>query len=250
PFEKTFVQVLKVLLRKQTNRAALGRPGVQTLTNLMSSDGMDMVSCECANVVLNMCYDAGNVQHFLEVGGVEALGPLILSGNEHLKASGLGALQSVCFDKPGRDATRGSGLIGAVVRLLEDDSPKVRARALGTVHNLSTDARSIGIIREEGGLPRLVRLLRSHEAHVCGGAAGTIQNLSREEKSRALLLESFGAVEPLADLLVGRHVKSQISAAGALVNIVGPDARGSKRQLLHDVVTDGIVLGVIESCMV
>lgn len=44
-----------------------------------------------------------------------------------------------------------SGLIGAVVRLLEDDSPKVRARALGTVHNLSTDARSIGIIREEVG---------------------------------------------------------------------------------------------------
>ncbi|CAM9540366.1 unnamed protein product, partial [Ectocarpus sp. 13 AM-2016] len=203
-----------MLLRKQSNRAALGRPAVQTLTTLMSSDGMGMASCECANVVLNMCYDAGNVQHFLEVGGVEALGPLVLSGNEHMKASGLGALQSVCFDKPGRDATRGSGLIGAVVRLLEDDSPKVRARALGTVHNLSTDARSIGIIREEGGLPRLVRLLRSHEAQVCGGAAGTIQNLSREEKSRALLLESFGAVEPLADLLVGRHVKSQVGGCG------------------------------------
>lgn len=42
-----------------------------------------------------------------------------------------------------------SGIIHAVVSLLEDDSPKVRARALGTVHNLSTDARSIGIIREE-----------------------------------------------------------------------------------------------------
>lgn len=56
-----------------------------------------------------------------------------------------------------------------------------------------------------------MRLLRSHEAQVCGGAAGTIQNLSREEKSRALLLDSFGAVEPLADLLVGRHVKSQVS---------------------------------------
>lgn len=56
----------------------------------------------------------------------------------------------------------------------------------------------------------MVRLLRSHEAQVCGGAAGTIQNLSREEKSRALLLGSFGVVEPLADLLVGRHVKSQV----------------------------------------
>lgn len=63
---------------------------------------------------------------------------------------------------------------------------------------------------KQGGLPRLVRLLRSHEAQVCGGAAGTIQNLSREEKSRALLLDSFGAVESLADLLVGRHVKSQV----------------------------------------
>ena len=55
----------------------------------------------------------------------------------------------------------------------------------------------------------LVRLLRSHEAHACGAAAGTIQNLSREERSRAVLT-SLGAVEPLADLLVGRHVKSQV----------------------------------------
>lgn len=52
-----------------------------------------------------------------------------------------------------READR--GMIGAVVRLLDDPSPNVRARALGTVHNLSTDARSIGIIREEvGGVTR------------------------------------------------------------------------------------------------
>ncbi|CAM9513981.1 unnamed protein product [Scytosiphon promiscuus] len=254
PFLVLLLKVLKVLLRKQSNRRALGRPGVQVVTALMTSaDVVNMVSCECANVVLNMCYEAGNVIHFLEAGGIEALEPLIRSGDERLKArrdaSGLGAIQSVCFEKPGRDATRNSGIIGAIVSLLEDGSPKVRARALGTVHNLSTDARSIGIIRKEGGLPRLVRLLRSHEAQVCGGAAGTIQNLSREEKSRALLLDTFAAVEPLADLLVGHHVKSQISAAGALVNIVGPDVTGSKRQLLHSVLTDGIVLGVIESCM-
>lgn len=42
-----------------------------------------------------------------------------------------------------------SGMIGVVVRSLEDASPKVRARALGTVHNLSTDTSSIGIIRQE-----------------------------------------------------------------------------------------------------
>eukprot|EP00752_Nemacystus_decipiens_P004513 g4121.t1 len=249
PLPLLLLKVLKVLLRKQSNRKALGRSGVRLITAFMSSACVDIVSCECANVVLNMCYDAGNVRHFLEVGGVTALGPLIRSDKEQLKASGLGALQSVCFDRPGRDATRDSGIIGIVVGLLDDESPKVRARALGTIHNLSTDARSIGIIREEGGLPRLVRLLRSHEAQVCGGAAGTIQNLSREEKSRALLLDSSGAVESLADLLVGRHTKSQISAAGALVNIVGPDARGSKRELLRSVLTDGIVLGVIESCL-
>lgn len=45
---------------------------------------------------------------------------------------------------------------------------------------------------------------------MCGGAAGAIQNLSREEKSRAMLT-AFGVVEPLADLLVGRHVKSQVT---------------------------------------
>lgn len=65
----------------------------------------------------------------------------------------------------------------------------------------------------QGGLPHLVKLLRSHEKHVCGGAAGTIQNMSREENSRALL-RTFGVVEPLADLLVGRHMKSQVKRGG------------------------------------
>ncbi|CAM9366092.1 unnamed protein product, partial [Sphacelaria rigidula] len=218
--KKTFLvlllKLLKVLLRRPENRADLGREGVNAITNLMSSACLDAVACESANVVLNMCYDMENVHHFLEAsnggylaGGLERLASLIRTGNENFQASGLGALQSVCFGKRGRQATRDGGVIGTVVQLLDANSPKVRARALGTIHNLSTDARSIGIIREEGGLPRLVKLLRSHEAQICGGAAGTIQNLSREEKSRTLLT-TFGVVEPLADLLFGRHLKSQV----------------------------------------
>lgn len=52
-------------------------------------------------------------------------------------------------------------------------------------------------------------MLKHDEARICREAAGTIQNLSREERSR-VLLSRVGAVEPLADLLVGHHVMSQV----------------------------------------
>ncbi|CAM9423524.1 unnamed protein product [Discosporangium mesarthrocarpum] len=241
------LKVLKVLLRKQVNRRAMGRPGVLAVTNLLKSPCLAIAVCECANVVLNMCYDKANVEHFLQVDGIDALVPLINSQDESIQASGLGALQSVCFEKPGREAAREVSIIGPVVRLLQSGSQKVQARALGTIHNLSTDAQAIGPIREEGGIPPLVGMLRHPEPQICGGAAGTIQNLSREARSREVL-GSLGVVAPLSDLLVGHHIRSQISAAGALVNIMS-DARGKQRDLLHSVLADGIVLGVLQSCM-
>ncbi|CAM9231079.1 unnamed protein product, partial [Choristocarpus tenellus] len=199
------LQVLKVLLRKQVNRKAMGKQGVQAVTNLLKS-----ITCECANVILNMCYDRENVDLFLEVDGVRALVPLINSKDEKMQASGLGALQSVCFERAGREVARADvGVIRRVVRLLVSSSPKVRARALGAVHNLSTDPGLIGVIREEGGLAPLVGMLRHPEPQMCGGAAGTIQNLSREMQSRDQLA-ALGVVGPLSDLLVGRHLKSQV----------------------------------------
>ena len=70
---------------------------------------------------------------------------------------------------------------------------------------------------------------------MCGSAAGALQNLSRESASRAEILQ-LGAVPPLSDLLFGSDVQSQVCAAGAILNLLGPslgseDPSNAKRQV-------------------
>ena len=100
-------------------------------------------------------------------------------------------------------------------------------------------------------------MLRHPLPDVCGGAAGTIQNLSREAASRALLLEKSpssasggpDALSGLADLLVSSDVPSQVSAAGALLNVLGPDLEGEARAMLHELLSDALALGAVSSCL-
>ena len=76
--------------------------------------------------------------------------------------------------------------------------------------------------RRVGGIGPLVALLRAPSAAVCGSAAGALQNLSREAAARKEARE-LGAVVPLGDLLFGTDVQSQVCAAGAILNILGPE---------------------------
>jgi hypothetical protein len=63
------------------------------------------------------------------------------------------------------------------------------------------------------------------------------------------LLE-LGIVAPLSDLLTGADLPAAVSAAGALLNIVGPDMNNdTERELLRQCLSDGIVLGALECCM-
>ena len=72
------------------------------------------------------------------------------------------------------------------------------------------------------GIAPLVALLRVPSAAVCGSAAGALQNLSRESSARQEIRDT-GAVVPLADLLFGDDVQSQVCAAGAILNLLGPE---------------------------
>ena len=71
-------------------------------------------------------------------------------------------------------------------------------------------------------MPLLIQLLRVPSAPVCGSAAGALQNLSRETSARKEIRQ-LGAVVPLADLLFGDDVQSQVCAAGAILNLLGPE---------------------------
>jgi hypothetical protein len=67
--------------------------------------------------------------------------------------------------------------------------------------------------------------------------------------SRMQLLK-LGIVAPLSDILTGNDLPAAVSAAGALLNIVGPDMNSdTERQLLRQCLSDGLVLGALECCM-
>ncbi|CAM9754873.1 unnamed protein product [Chrysoparadoxa australica] len=246
----SLLRVLKVLLRKHENRKAAGKECAPPIINLLKQSATvnPSIACECANVLLNMCYDPRNIGHVLDAGGLEALVSMLHSGDVSTQACSLGALQSVCFAQKGRECVRRGGAATKVVAFMLSPDARVRTRALGCVHNLSSDASSIGEMRAAGALPPLIAMLRSPSPEVCGAAAGTIQNMSREPCCRQTLL-SGGAVPPLADLLLGTDTRCQISAAGALFNILGPDVAAQDREIFKTVLSDGIVLGALGSCL-
>lgn len=243
------LRVFKILLRKPINRVNIGKKGVNIVAEVLRQLPPAQCACECANVVLNMCYEAVNARYFIGAGGLTALLPMVRSADWGMQASGLGALQSLCYERYGRDRAREEGLIALVAPLLCSPHLKVRERALGCIHNMSADASSISDIRQSGAIPGLITMLRSPIPEVCAGASGTIQNVSRDVTCRDILLAS-GVVEHLSDLLVGCNTECAISAAGALLNIIGPDMTTvDERELLKACLADGIVLGALRECM-
>lgn len=137
----------------------------------------------------------------------------------------------------------------------------VRARAVGCIHNLSADSVSLSLLREVQCIPSLVNLLLDHSPEVCQAAAGTLQNLSREVASREMILNT-NAISLLIDLLFSNDPKCQvyfclcldnfyfqIASIGALLNLLSPSLDEESRRLLRETLTDGLVLGTIESCV-
>jgi len=78
------------------------------------------------------------------------------------------------------------------------------------------------VIRRKGGIRWLVRLLHHTQPCVCGSAAGALQNVSREVASRLLIRDS-DAIKSLIKLLQSTEVQTQVCAAGALLNVLGPE---------------------------
>ena len=102
-------------------------------------------------------------------------------------------------------------------------------------------------------MPLLIQLLRVPSAPVCGSAAGALQNLSRESASRAEILQ-LGAVPPLSDLLFGSDVQSQVCAAGAILNLLGPslgseDPSNAKRQGFKKMLSLALTVGMLNNAL-
>ena len=239
------LKTLKILSRKEDNRRRFGRELCRAVVRLALTHprASHAVTAEGANVVLNACYEKENVEYVLECGGVEPLVRRVADTGETLRcrSAAAGAVQSVCFQAPGRCRVRDCDGVAALVALMkeldrasvprdgvagqfnDDERSMCRARVVGALHNVSADDDAIRLIRACDGVPHLVRALGSDDDGVCGSAAGATQNVSRERASRALFRRG-GAVEALTKLLArGSDPATQARAAGALLNILGPD---------------------------
>ena len=216
------VKSLKILSRARANRLALRDEHAAALVRLLVHPWRDTrILAECANVILNACYEKVNVAHMLAAGAVTPLLGLLEASEDMVRANASGALQSICYQSDGRVRVREDGGIPKLISLLGARDPDVRRRAVGCVHNISSDMGSIREMRRGGAILPLIGLLRHPDSAVCGSAAGALQNISRELASRNIIRDNEAAL-PLLDLLCSNDVQAQTCAAGALINILGP----------------------------
>lgn len=206
-------------------------------------------TAEIGNVTVNCCYDGANVTQFLEEGGVAPLIILLRSRDTAVQASILGALQGVCYVSWGRHAIMSDpSTIMIIGRFLLADDEFVRTRAIGVIHNLSADISAIPIIRDSMCISPIISLLSDPLSEVVQAAAGALQNISREDSSRIFMLDQ-GAVPKLLNILFGSNTQSQICAVGALLNLLGPQLGDRETAALCQLLSDGIVLGSMQSAI-
>jgi hypothetical protein len=241
------LSTVKILSRKDVNRSSISYEGVESIVYYLSHSHNKHVGTECASSILNICYEAQNVDMLLRAGGVPPLIALLSSSEESVQAASMGAIQSICFQEAGKASIRDSGRVEDIVQLLESPSIKVRTRAVGTIHNLTSDPDAIAAVRIAGAIPMLVTLLRATQSAITGSAAGAIQNMSREDESREEI-DDAGASDPLTDLLFGSDVQTQVCAVGALMNIVGPElgeVATARRNAYKRLISLSLSLGVV-----
>lgn len=97
--------------------------------------------------MLNVCYEQKNVDIVVKQGAPATLIPLLRDPSTEVQANAAGALQSICYQKPGRAAIRSTDAVESLVGLLGCDAPKVVTRAVGALHNISSDTQAIRAIR-------------------------------------------------------------------------------------------------------
>lgn len=101
-------RMIKILFRKQSNRAGIGKFGLTAIVKslIRQSEKRTIAASEIGNAVLNICYNGENVNMLIETGGVMPLMDLLRTRDPGILASTLGAVQGICYVPIGRQAVR------------------------------------------------------------------------------------------------------------------------------------------------
>jgi hypothetical protein len=120
--ELTIATILKVLLRKARNRVCLGKYGmdaiIKSLNRIQAAKNVP-AAAEMCNVILNTCYEGGNVQLLIELDGVAPLLRFLKSKEVAVLCSSLGALQGLCYVPRGRQSIRQNSKVTNIPRSWE-----------------------------------------------------------------------------------------------------------------------------------
>lgn len=229
-----------------TDTSSTSTGGVTHSTNARTNVQIYSLAAEASNTVLNACHHSGNVDWFCTDtnGGVQMLLnwlDVTESTSKTLRRNAAGAMQSVCFEKTGRRETKRLDGVSKMLRVLfecmrENDSKKSHdttltiARLTGAIHNATTDLECVRDVRTSMGnentyIPLFVNLLRCDDCDTAASAAGVVQNIAREKHARAQA-RSADAVPALGELLITGSTTGKAHAAGALVNLLGPELSG------------------------
>ncbi|GAQ79674.1 hypothetical protein KFL_000350280 [Klebsormidium nitens] len=224
------LKALKILSRKTCNHSGMRRDekkdgnAIQAVLRFLQAPGKvdESIAAEAANVLMNPCFEKENVEVvLLNEGCIPPMVAFLGAADENLQANVAGVLQSV------------------------------RTGALGALHNISSDPCSTGIIRRKNGIPPIMKLLRSPQAAIAQSAAGALQNVSREGESRRVIRRDNDAVVALFDMLVdGKEVRTQVSAVGALMNILGPELAEKGKSSKEEKADRKGFARIITSCLV
>lgn len=106
--ELMFCCILKILLRKPKNRCNLGRFGANCIVQCLSRQYVPgaVSGAELGNVVLNACFEASNINYFVQEGILPILLAMTKSNDDLVVASVLGALQGICYSAVGQSSLR------------------------------------------------------------------------------------------------------------------------------------------------
>lgn len=89
-------QVLRILSRKPANRQKVAEGDVAAIVRHLTGASR-AVAAECANVILNLCFERANVSRLLKCNGVAPLVSLLKSPDTDVQASTCGVIQSICY---------------------------------------------------------------------------------------------------------------------------------------------------------
>lgn len=93
---RILAQVLRILSRKPVNRQKAAEGDVAAIVRHLTGASRE-VAAECANVILNLCFERANVSRLLKCNGVAPLVSLLKSPDMDVQASTCGVIQSICY---------------------------------------------------------------------------------------------------------------------------------------------------------